>query len=206
MKIKTIVITGCNRGLGLELAISFLKNNYKVIGLNRNESPITHKFYKELKYEANYTDLELSDLIKDIKVIDVLILNAGEYYEKMIKDLSTNKIKDLFVSNSLGPYSLLVSLTEKLELSRGKIISIGSKAEFFSMKDSEFYSITKLTFKEMLKAYSKILQSKGISLTHFSFPRISDNSNFSVDRFIKIINEEILRKTRIVSFIDIDNY
>lgn len=72
---KTIVITGCNRGLGLELAEYFLYGGYEVIGLNRTQSKLRHPKYLEIKYEANFNEKQLKGIKSKLIEVDILIVN-----------------------------------------------------------------------------------------------------------------------------------
>ncbi|NHJ40052.1 MAG: SDR family NAD(P)-dependent oxidoreductase, partial [Asgard group archaeon] len=86
---KTVLITGGSRGLGLEFAKQYLKKGYQVIAASRNAINSTE--LQQLKTEYN-NQLEIyqldvsneesrqklyQEISKKIKKIDILINNAG---------------------------------------------------------------------------------------------------------------------------------
>lgn len=111
---KTVLISGCNRGLGKYLVEAFAKDDYNVIALNRSENADFNSFCQNLKETTGkdigveYAELENKNSIekaldnienKEIS-IDVLINNAAynickptffmEYREDVDKSFKIN--------------------------------------------------------------------------------------------------------------------
>ncbi len=66
-----VLITGTSKGIGKEIAIKFLNNNYKVFGFDVLDSAIGNKNYTHFK-----TDIKQKNL-PDLKDVNILINNAG---------------------------------------------------------------------------------------------------------------------------------
>ncbi|WP_291637142.1 SDR family NAD(P)-dependent oxidoreductase, partial [Clostridium sp.] len=76
---KTVLITGGNKGIGLEATRIFIQNNYKVIVIARD--------YKDFEFNANLNvekieyDISningIKDLVSKIGPVDILVNNAG---------------------------------------------------------------------------------------------------------------------------------
>ena len=98
---KNIVITGSSRGIGLELAKIFNKNNFNVIALSRNYSVLNDLKLKNVK--SFYLDISSSKSIvkavaliyKEFKKIDILINNAGLLINKPFINTSFEDFKAL---------------------------------------------------------------------------------------------------------------
>ena len=71
-----ILITGTSQGIGKAIAERFLKEQHKVIGIDRQPSTIQHQNYKH--YVCDIRDYEN---LPDIFEIDILINNAGTQNE-----------------------------------------------------------------------------------------------------------------------------
>lgn len=188
---KTAVITGCNRGLGFKVANILLENSFKVIGLNRTSAEITHENYIERYYNSNFDDSSLNKLMVTLEHehVDILILNAAIYYEDAIQNMSIEDITSILYANSIAPLALIKKFEEKLIETKGKVISIGSATEFFIMKDSEFYSISKKLWRSIIQNYSRSVNDKGISVTHLILPRLDTEFGISTTSVAKEILE-----------------
>ena len=85
---KTVLITGCSRGIGLGLVREFLKNGFKVIATCRTPDKAT-ELLEVLSNHGQREPLTLdtssassvesckSQIIQEIEKLDILINNAG---------------------------------------------------------------------------------------------------------------------------------
>ena len=71
-----ILITGTTQGIGKAIAERFLKENHEVIGIDRQESSITHQNYTH--YQC---DIREYDRLPNVESVEVLINNAGTQNE-----------------------------------------------------------------------------------------------------------------------------
>eukprot|EP00187_Rhodella_violacea_P005858 CAMPEP_0174889302 /NCGR_PEP_ID=MMETSP0167-20121228/4571_1 /TAXON_ID=38298 /ORGANISM="Rhodella maculata, Strain CCMP736" /LENGTH=289 /DNA_ID=CAMNT_0016126659 /DNA_START=109 /DNA_END=978 /DNA_ORIENTATION=- len=87
LKDKRIAITGCNRGLGLDLATAAVKAGAKVVALVRHSSPsLTDLGVETIIENCDVTsDKACTDMAAELKTkgctIDILINNAGYFKE-----------------------------------------------------------------------------------------------------------------------------
>lgn len=99
-----IVITGCGKGIGFELARIFASNNHKTIAISRNIEKLQKLELENLIPQSfdllseNYSQLCNTILSKLIKV-DVLINNAGILVNKAFKDFTDEDFDLLFHTN-----------------------------------------------------------------------------------------------------------
>ena len=128
-----IVITGCSKGIGFELAKK-LSLNHKVYGVSRDEKQL-----KLLKKEAAIKDnlqLLVGDVTKITKIeidnwvncngVDVLINNAGYLVNKPFSEINHSDFLKTMDVNMWGAINMTKLLLDKLNLKAGQIINIGS--------------------------------------------------------------------------------
>ncbi|MEP4892055.1 MAG: SDR family oxidoreductase [Aliiglaciecola sp.] len=111
------VITGANRGIGLELTKQLLAQGWDVYGLCRNSSDELDKSGAKVmtKVDVGNPDSLPSALskLKDVK-IDLLINNAGVLGRDSITEWDPHTIEHQFRVNALGPLLVTQTLLEQL--------------------------------------------------------------------------------------------
>ncbi|GAB2701335.1 SDR family oxidoreductase [Aliiglaciecola sp. 3_MG-2023] len=111
------VITGANRGIGLELTKQLLAQGWDVYALCRNSSDELDKSGAKVvtKVDVGNPDTLPNALakLKDLK-IDLLINNAGVLGRDSIKEWDPHTIEHQFRVNALGPLLVTQILLEQL--------------------------------------------------------------------------------------------
>ena len=125
----TVLVTGANRGLGLEYAKQYQAAGHHVIGTVRKpEEAMALKTTGAEVVKLDVTsDEEIANLAKTLKgrQIDILINNAGYLGKKQTRD----EMNLSFSVNTLGPLFVSRALVPNLKLSESpKIINISSRA------------------------------------------------------------------------------
>jgi len=135
---STVLVTGANRGLGLEFVRQYASDGAKVIACARE--PLHAEALKEFVAENRRIDvrpLDVSDfeaftaLSKELEgePIDILINNAGTYGPKKQSagEMDFEGWADTFAVNTMGPLALSQALHENLKRGRDKkLITITS--------------------------------------------------------------------------------
>jgi len=125
----TTLITGANRGIGLELSRQLTERGERVIALCRKASAELEALGVQVFEKVEVTDRAalqaVSEALGDTR-IDVLINNAGIFTNETFRDLDFDQIRQNFEVNALG--ALLVTSVMQSHLGRGsKIILITSR-------------------------------------------------------------------------------
>jgi len=136
----TVLITGANRGLGLEFARQFKARGYDVIGTARKpeEAQELHKLgarVEQLDVADDGSARALSQRLAG-QPIDILINNAGIIgsSSNSINDLNFNKMVNTYQINALGPMRVTQALYENLRHGKGrKVVNITSMMGSVSM-------------------------------------------------------------------------
>tara|TARA_B100002051_G_scaffold227645_1_gene223832 strand:+ start:102 stop:935 length:834 start_codon:yes stop_codon:yes gene_type:complete len=149
MKTKHCLITGGTSGLGLEFVKIFIKKDFFIHIISRNEEKFKYqinKLPKKTKSKIFFYKTDLFDVesvnktikkLKKIKNIDFLINNAGII--SLEKEMNVNNMEKTLMVNYLSHFFITYSLRKNiLKAKNGKIINISSvvhKFAFLNMKD-----------------------------------------------------------------------
>lgn len=135
-KMKTILLTGANGGLGNAIAKRLLQENYQVILIyHQNKENIqeltkeypnqTYSFKVDITNEEEVKKLK-EDCVKRNLHIDALINNAGIDHVSEIEEKNAQTMLDVFKVNTLGPFLLAKEFGKEIDACRGTIINISS--------------------------------------------------------------------------------
>jgi NAD(P)-dependent dehydrogenase (short-subunit alcohol dehydrogenase family) len=132
----TVLITGANRGLGLEFVKQYARDNYEVIACTRklDKKDDLHKLQTSYKNISIYSlDVQnfpsIDRLAKSLKMpIDILINNAGVYPNSSIDDINYDAWLDAFKINTLAAFKMTTAFLPHLKKGNlKKVASLTSK-------------------------------------------------------------------------------
>lgn len=157
---KTAIITGASRGIGLATAEKFLAEGWQVIGThNKTSIPIKspNLIILELDLSSSENIIETTKKIKSLDIaIDALINNAGVALDAHDDYADLDKIRQTFEVNLFG----LIDFTERLLpiVNDGShIINIDSRYGSFAMPIDNETSIGYRMSKAAVNMYTRSL-------------------------------------------------
>ena len=124
----TVLITGANRGIGLEFARQYSADGWDVVATVREHSPELDA----LNVQVERLDMRNLDAVatfgERLDSLDLLIANAGTYGPKSPQSgQDGEEWLETFAINAVAPYLLARSVLEPVARSEGKLIAISTK-------------------------------------------------------------------------------
>jgi NAD(P)-dependent dehydrogenase (short-subunit alcohol dehydrogenase family) len=165
---KTVLITGSSRGIGLESALAFARAGYQVLATLR--SPEKATALKEIiKNESLPISIHAMDVNSDESVtscfkeitqkygaIDVLVNNAGLGINGTIEELPISEFKSVMETNYFGVIRCIQSaLPVMREKKSGSIINVSSIAGRLSSSPLGPYAASKFAVEAMSEALAQ---------------------------------------------------
>ena len=176
---ETILVTGANRGIGLELVKQYCNQNYQVIGTYRNENTSGEfiSMSRNLNNLKVYSlDVSSDQSLKDFSSklgdtpVDIFINNAGVFGPR---DSSFNNVDErnwisVFQTNAIAPLLLTQLIIENLRNgSQKKLIYITSKMGAIDDNKSGgayIYRSSKTALNSVVKSISLDLAKDGMKV------------------------------------------
>lgn len=158
---KTALITGGNKGIGLEVTKAFVALGYDVIILARdfkNFELSTHSKIKTIAFDLVQIDA-IPALIASLPAIDILINNAGIMYAIPYQNYESDQINTMLKINLEAPIKLIEEVTKTMLVHGGRIVNNTSIAGQIGHPDI-WYGITKAGLINATKSFSKIFEGK----------------------------------------------
>ena len=110
---KNVIITGSSRGIGFELVNLFNQNNYNVIALSRNTSPISKLNLNNVftcstdLSDSNSINKAVSFIKNKFNSVDILINNAGKLINKSFVETTKEDFISVYSVNVFGVAELV---------------------------------------------------------------------------------------------------
>lgn len=197
-KLKTLVITGISRGIGLEIARIFLDKDWTVIGTSTSGySPIKHKNLRTYKLDLAISE-QIDAFAKNLPKIDVLINNAAVLLEEWNEEkINMSLLKKTFAINLFGTVELTEKCIHKFN-DGAQIINISSGWGAFSSNNSPFQPHYKMS-KVSLNMYTKLLAERLPQITVSSFDPGWVKTNMGTQNAKKLPSETALEIYELIS-------
>ncbi|MGI4021961.1 MAG: SDR family NAD(P)-dependent oxidoreductase [Janthinobacterium lividum] len=175
---KTVLATGCNRGIGKAMAVAMAEAGADVIGVSASleledsavQQEITALGRKFKAYQADFSDRAklyafLEKLFAENPRIDILINNAGMILRKPAAEHPDEMWDKVMAVNLDAPFILAREVGKKmLEQGSGKIIFTCSLLTFQGGITVPGYAASKAALGSLIKALSNEWASKGINV------------------------------------------
>jgi NAD(P)-dependent dehydrogenase (short-subunit alcohol dehydrogenase family) len=167
--VKTFLVTGANRGIGLEYCRQLQERGERVIAVCRTSSPELEALGVRIEAGVDMTnDAAMASLVERLDGIhlDGLILNAGILESTGLEDLKAESLRRQFEVNALGPLRLTHALLPQLR-NGSKLILMSSRMGSIddnSSGGSYGYRMSKVALNMAGKSLAIDLQSRGIAV------------------------------------------
>lgn len=171
LKDKIVIITGGTKGLGKALALSFLKNDAKVVVCSRDEAEFSNLENGILGIKADVTkEEEMKNLgekvIEKFGKLDIWINNAGIWLPHMpIEETDWQRAHGLLEVNLFGTvYGAKVALAQMRKQNSGLIMNILSTSALDGKINETAYCASKFAAMGFTKSLMKEVDGKNIKV------------------------------------------
>ena len=185
---KSVIITGTSKGIGLETALAFGRAGYKVFATMRNPDGAT-AFKQQIKDGSLSITIAAMDVDSDESVkqcidgilqnngsIDVLVNNAGIEQHGSIEDLTMADFKAVMETNYFGVLRCIKTVLPLMRKNRnGCIINVASVAGKISSSPLGAYAASKFALEAVSEALAQEVKSFNIRVAIVE-PGIIDTS------------------------------
>ena len=149
---KTAVITGASKGLGLEISKFLLTKNWRVYGLASGICKFKKKNFNYTRIDIRNSELVKNFFTKKSIKIDLLINNAGIFHFSEFLKTSLKKIDSVLDTNIKGTI-YITKFCIPLMKKNSRIIFVNSVAGLRKIKKQSIYCAS----KHALTAFAAIL-------------------------------------------------
>ncbi|HEX3291565.1 MAG TPA: SDR family oxidoreductase [Gaiella sp.] len=127
----TWLVTGANRGIGLELVRLVHERGEDVVGTCRRTSPeldaVGCRVVEGVDVASDEVGAVLDRALAPEEAVDVLVCNAGRAHRDSLESLDVDAARELYAVNTLGPLRVTTALLPRLR-SGAKVALVSSKA------------------------------------------------------------------------------
>jgi NAD(P)-dependent dehydrogenase (short-subunit alcohol dehydrogenase family) len=181
---KIAVVTGANRGIGLETCRQLADSGFRVILTSRNKekgmsaaAKLSKKYPEVLHFPLDVTDEKniqslAAFLEKEYGVLDVLVNNAGiGYSSRSISQAAMQEIRDIMETNFFGPMMVTKGLLPLLKKSTdARVINVSSGMGLWKSLDGSYagYRLSKVGLNALTVMFANDLRNTSVKVTCMS--------------------------------------
>lgn len=165
MSVRTVLITGGNRGIGYALAEEFIAQGHRVAVTARSgQGPEGALTVTADVTDGNSLDKAFSEVETALGPIEILIANAGITKDTLIMRMSDDDFDSVVETNLGGTFKVVKRAIKGMVKARfGRIILISSVVGLFGSAGQVNYSSSKSALVGMARSLTRELGSRGIT-------------------------------------------
>lgn len=193
---KSVLVTGCSTGIGLETAVSLAEKGYRVYASMRNLQK-----GDQLKDEIRRRNVQLEVLRIDVNEVEAIreairrivtdtgsiygvINNAGLFLRGFFEDLAEDEIRQVFETNLFGTMSVIrEALPYMRQMREGRIIIITSIAGYIGSPAGAVYSASRFAQEGFAESLHQELYPFGIYVSTVA-PGITSTPDWTPERYL----------------------
>lgn len=188
---KTVMITGCSSGFGVEIANFFLDRGWNVVATMR--TPREDVLPSSERLRILPLDIKDADSIRQAVQaagdIDVLVNNAGIGWMNAVEGTSMDVARDLFETNTIGTIAMTQAILPQFrERKSGTIINVTSSVTLKPLPLLSVYTASKAAVNAFTESLAIELQEFDIRVA-IVIPGRAPDTSFSASARSRVMGE-----------------
>jgi NAD(P)-dependent dehydrogenase (short-subunit alcohol dehydrogenase family) len=191
---KSVLVTGCSTGFGLEIALYLAEQGFTVYATLRDLARRAHldetAALRNVKLRVMRLDVTDPQSIHDTTktIVDEtggiygLVNNAGQFLRGYFEDLQDREIRELFETNLFGTMAMTRAVLPYMRKARrGRIVVISSVAGKIGSPSGSAYSATRFAQEGFAESLRQEVEPLGIYVSLIE-PGITKTESWTVDK------------------------
>ncbi len=163
--VRTVLITGGNRGIGFAIAKEFVASGYRVaITARSGQGPEGSMTVKADVTDSASLDLAIAEVEAELGPIEVLVANAGITKDTLLMRMSDEEFESVVDTNLNGVFRVVKRVTKSMLRQKfGRVILIGSVVGLLGSAGQVNYSATKSALVGIARSITREIGAKNIT-------------------------------------------
>ena len=163
--VRTVLVTGGNRGIGFAIAKEFVASGYRVAVTARSgQGPEGSTTVTADVTDAASLDAAIAEVEAALGPIEVLVANAGITKDTLLMRMSDEEFESVVDTNLNGVFRVVKRVTKSmLRQTFGRVILIGSVVGLLGSAGQVNYSATKSALVGIARSITREIGAKNIT-------------------------------------------
>jgi 3-oxoacyl-[acyl-carrier protein] reductase len=163
--VRTVLVTGGNRGIGFAIAKEFVASGYRVAVTARSgQGPEGSMTVKADVTDSASLDLAIAEVEAELGPIEVLVANAGITKDTLLMRMSDEEFESVVDTNLNGVFRVVKRVTKSMLRQKfGRVILIGSVVGLLGSAGQVNYSATKSALVGIARSITREIGAKNIT-------------------------------------------
>ncbi|AXE54468.1 3-oxoacyl-[acyl-carrier-protein] reductase FabG1 [Aurantimicrobium sp. MWH-Uga1] len=165
MTVRTVLITGGNRGIGYALAEEFISQGHRVAVTARSgEGPAGSLTVRADVTDGSSLDSAYAEVEEKLGPVEVLVANAGITKDTLVMRMTDDEFDSVVDTNLGGTFKVVKRAIKGMLKARfGRIILISSVVGLYGSAGQVNYSSSKSALVGMARSLTRELGARGIT-------------------------------------------
>jgi NAD(P)-dependent dehydrogenase (short-subunit alcohol dehydrogenase family) len=185
---KTVLITGCSSGFGVDIAKRFLAEDWKVVATMRTPDASVLPASENLRILPLdvRSDESVRQAVDAAGPIDVLVNNAGIGWLNALEGTPMHVARDIFETNTIGTMRTIQAVLPQFrERGSGVIVNVTSTVTLKPLPLLSVYTASKAAVNAFTESLALELEAFGIDV-RIVLPGLAPDTSFGKSAFTRI--------------------
>ncbi len=175
MTTRSVLVTGCSTGFGLEIALDLAEHGFQVYATMRDLTRTTRLEQEAVRRrvavrilrldvtEPESIEMAVRTIVAETGGIYAVVNNAGQFLRGYFEDLSNGEVRQVFATNVFGTMAVTRAVLPHMRAAkRGRILIMSSVAGKIGAPTGSAYSASRFAQEGFAESLSQELEPLGI--------------------------------------------